>query len=99
MGRLSFGRLVNPPIELLYRATDGTIATKLATNLGANTFKPYFKPHLAQDDSFFSLRSQDGQGNYALCVERLGGPGPLPGLRPAHRLQRSPPAVALQWLP
>ena len=35
-------------------------------DLGANTFKPYFKPHLAQDDSFFSLRSQDGQGNYAL---------------------------------
>jgi hypothetical protein len=53
-------------IELLYRATDGTIVTRLVTNLGANTFKPYYKPHVAQDDSFFSLRSQDGQGNFAL---------------------------------
>ncbi len=53
-------------IELLYRAADGTIKTNRVTDLGANTFKPFFKPDVTRDDSAFSFRAKDGQGNFAL---------------------------------
>lgn len=56
----------NADIELVYRATDRRVVVKRITSLSSNPFKPFYKPDVAKDDSFFSFRCKDGQGNFAL---------------------------------
>jgi hypothetical protein len=62
----AFIRSNDGDIELLYRAPDGTVHTKLVTDLAGNTPSPSGVADTTRDDSAFSFRTWDNVGNYRL---------------------------------
>jgi hypothetical protein len=53
-------------IQLVYRQPNGVVTTKDVTNLGGNDMKPTYPSSLAQDDRFFSFKTQNSTGRFSI---------------------------------